>query len=124
MQGMIFVGVGGVVGALCRYGLGTLVQRLVGGAFPLGTMLVNLLGCLFIGFLAGLQEARQMLSPEWALFVFVGFLGSFTTFSTLGLDAFKLLREEAIAAAGLYVGGQVIVGVLAVFGGFALSRLL
>jgi len=124
MQGMIFVGLGGVVGALCRYGLGTFVQRLAGGAFPLGTMLVNLLGCLFIGFLAGLQEARQMLSPEWALFVFVGFLGSFTTFSTLGLDAFKLLREDAIVAAGLYVGGQVIVGVLAVFGGFALSRLL
>ena len=116
------IGLGGSFGAICRYGLGSLVQRMLGGIFPLGTIIVNLLGCLFIGFLAGLQEARQILSPEWSLFLLVGFLGSFTTFSTFGLDAFKLLREGAYLWTGGYIGVQVIVGLLAVFCGFYLGR--
>ena len=124
MQGILFVGLGGFLGALARYGLGALVQRFVAGTFPLGTMLVNLLGCLLIGVLAGVQDARQIFSPEWSLFIFVGALGSFTTFSTFGLDAFRLLREGAFWPFGIYVGTQMIVGILSVFLGFSLSRWL
>mgnify|MGYP001969885515 CR=1 FL=1 len=122
MQNLFYIGVGGFSGALLRYGLSTLMQRLAGGTFPIGTMGVNLLGCLCIGLLAGFDETRHVLSEQWRLFVFVGVLGSFTTFSTFGLDAFKLLREGAMVSASIYIGGQVIVGLAVVCCGFYLGR--
>lgn len=117
----ILVGSGGFIGALMRYGLSGLVQAAAPlSVFPWGTVAVNLLGCLLIGVVAGLVDARQLLTPEFRIFALIGVLGGFTTFSTLGYEAFTLLRDAEYLRAVIYVGTQVFVGVALVFSGYAL----
>jgi CrcB protein len=98
---LLWVGAGGFFGAISRYALGGAVHRLLpGAAFPYGTLAVNVVGCLLIGLAAGLSESRQVLGPEARLFLVLGFLGSFTTFSTFGYETLTLARDaEALAAA-------------------------
>ena len=117
--------VGGALGSVARHGLNQLVHaRLLSTAFPVGTLLVNLCGCLVIGLLAGLLAAGRMaFNPHWQAFVFVGLLGGFTTFSAFGLDTFVLARTQPSQAA-VNVAVQVIGGLLAVWFGyqFGLSK--
>jgi fluoride exporter len=94
---ILIIGVGGFLGAVARYGLALGVDRWTGARFPYGILAVNLVGCLGIGLLAGLVEARVALSSEWRAFLAVGLLGSLTTFSTFGLDTVEL----ALARGGL-----------------------
>lgn len=117
MRELLAVGTGGFLGAIARYGLSGLVHRLYGGTFPLGTLVVNVAGCLAIGALAFLVEDRQLLAPSARLFVRVGFLGSLTTFSTFGHETFELLRDGQWAAVAANVALNVVVGVAAVIAG-------
>jgi len=90
-------------GAILRYLLSGWVQAWAkGAAFPYGTLTVNLLGCLIIGFLAQLVELRNLFSPETRVFVFIGVLGAFTTFSTFGNDTMLLLRDGEWGLSGAY----------------------
>jgi CrcB protein len=107
--------VGGAVGALVRWGLSSGVQRVAGAAFPLGTMVVNLLGCFAIGFLMVPVVERPVVSPEVRSLLLVGFLGSFTTFSTFGFEAYVLLREGRTPALLACVAGNVLLGLVAVW---------
>jgi fluoride exporter len=93
---ILAVGLGGFVGAIARYGLSGLAHRVSGGGFAWGTLLVNVLGCLAIGYLAGTIEARQPFSPQVRLFLLVGILGSLTTFSTFGHETFTYLESGAL----------------------------
>ena len=109
MVKILWIGFGGFLGSIGRYLLSGYVQHLVKGTgFPYGTLAVNLTGCLFIGFLSQWVEARGFLSPEARLFVFVGLLGGFTTFSTFGNETMNLwhVGESAAALANiaLHVG--------------------
>jgi CrcB protein len=115
------VGLGGFFGALARYGLSGFVHARYAGVFPLGTLLVNVLGCLVIGAVISLVELRQLFSPAVRLFLTIGLLGSFTTFSTIGYETFELLKERDLllavwnAAANLGLGlGAVAMGWIAV----------
>jgi fluoride exporter len=118
------IAAGGAIGALTRYGMGGLVQQAFKTAsFPLGTLAVNLTGCLLIGFGGGLIESRQFFSPEVRAFVFIGFLGSFTTFSTFGLESFNLARDGQWLLAAANIGTSVLVGLAAVLAGSMLSKL-
>ena len=108
------VGLGGFVGAIARYGLSGLVHTRYAGSFPLGTLVVNVLGCLVIGALLSLVETRPLLHPRARLFLVMGLLGSFTTFSTLGFETLQLLRDREVAGALLNVGANVVLGVGAV----------
>ena len=120
---LILVGAGGLVGAAMRYLVGTWVQNATGAtAFPYGTLAVNGAGCLLIGLLAGLAEARQPLSSEAQAFLIVGLLGGFTTFSAFGIDTIRLLREGAYLAGSANVLLQVAVGLSAVLAGLWLGR--
>lgn len=117
----VMVGSGGFLGALARYGLGGLVQRQVPGAtFPYGTLVVNLMGCLLIGFFAGLTESRQLFTPELRVFGLIGVLGGFTTFSTFGHETFMMVRDGLYLWAVTNVGVQVVLGVTLVWLGYAL----
>ena len=100
-MGKIFwVGFGGFLGSIGRYLLSGCVQHLLRGTgFPYGTLAVNLTGCLLIGFLSQWVETRGFLSSETRLFVFVGLLGGFTTFSTFGNETMNLWQTGANAAA-------------------------
>lgn len=119
---LLLVGTGGFVGSALRYAVSGWVQRIdPDGAFPFGTLAVNLAGCLVIGVLGGLSEARSVLGPEARLLVLIGVLGGFTTFSTFGWETLALLREGELAAAGFNVGASVALGIGAVWLGHALG---
>ena len=90
-------------------------------AFPWGTLLVNVAGCVAIGAMAGLAETRQVLSPEARLLLVVGVLGSFTTFSTLGFETFEITREGAPTLAIANMALHVALGMAGVWSGFQLA---
>jgi CrcB protein len=118
----LFIAVGGALGALCRYGAAGLVHRLLGASFPHGTLVVNLLGCLGIGILAPSLGGPTPLPASVRLFVAIGFLGAFTTFSTFGYETLKLI-EDGEAARGLWnVLLNVILGLACVWLGQAIAR--
>lgn len=115
------VGLGGFAGALLRYGLGGWVhRRLPLTTFPAGTLVVNLLGCLALGLMAGLMESRQALGPQVRLFAMVGLLGGFTTFSTFGWETLAMLRDGETLRAVVNVGLQVVGGLMLAWLGYAL----
>ena len=115
----IAIAVGGALGSLARHAVNHLTHT---QRFPLGTVLVNVSGCLSIGLLAGLISARRITLPlHWREFVFVGLLGGFTTFSTFGLDTLLLGRTHSPGYAALNVLLQVVGGLAAVWLGYRLG---
>ncbi|MGD9210139.1 MAG: fluoride efflux transporter CrcB [Desulfobacteraceae bacterium] len=123
MLKVVIIGVGGSIGAILRYLVSGIVQNNVqSAAFPYGTMAVNLLGCLLIGIGGGLMTSRQLFSPEMRSFFFIGILGSFTTFSTFSLETFNLIKNGQNTTALIYLGGSIIIGLLAVYLGFIISK--
>jgi CrcB protein len=120
----LMVGVGGFLGASARYLLGGAIYRWLPATFPWATFVINVTGCFGIGFLAVLAEERMALGPGARLFLMVGILGGYTTFSTFGYETIALLRESSFAAAALNVVGQVALGQVAVGAGAAAARVL
>ena len=118
---IILVALGGAIGSVCRYKLsGLVLHQTLDWRFPLGTFLVNVIGCLVIGVLAGLILKFEMFSSQSRLFMITGIMGGFTTFSAFGLETFYLIREKEFLVASSYVLGSVIVGLFAVLIGFLL----
>ena len=123
MVRILLVGLGGGLGAIIRYLVGEFVARRWSGlSFPVATMSVNILGCLLLGILVGVVEASDRISAETRVFLFIGLLGGFTTFSSFGAETFSLLTDGRTALAVLNVIVQVVVGVLAVWAGVVLAR--
>ena len=111
MKQSLIVGLGGFLGSILRYKLGGLIlQQTQGWRFPLSTFVVNVLGCLAIGLLAGLAERRDMFSADTRLFLFTGLLGGFTTFSEFSYEGANLLRRGESIIALLYAFLSVVVG--------------
>jgi len=122
---LLIIGTGGFLGAVARYWLSGLAHRFGAGfSFPLGTFVVNVIGCLLIGVLMGVVEDRQALSANVRLFLFMGLLGSFTTFSTLSYETYDLFRSGELVAALAYVAGSALIGLAAVALGRAGVNLL
>ena len=120
---LFIVGLGGFIGAGARYALSGLVHRwLPQATFPHGTLVVNLLGCLAIGFLGGLMETRQLLDPTHRLFLVIGVLGSFTTFSTFAFETLGLVHSSDFLKVAINVLAHVIVGLLAAWAGYLLAQ--
>lgn len=119
------VAIGGALGSMARHGVNHLVHvRWMTTRFPAGTVVVNLLGCLVIGLLAGLLASeRVVMRANWREFVFVGLLGGFTTFSTFGLDTFLLARTHSAGQAAVNVAVQVIGGLAVVWVGYLLGAM-
>ncbi len=123
MLNLFFVGTGGFLGAVGRYLLaGAVYQLFPNSTFPTGTAVVNILGCFLIGLLNGLFEVRQIFGPETRLFLLMGVLGGFTTFSTFGFETLALVKSGDFLSAAMNVLVQVILGLLAVFLGYSLLR--
>ena len=117
----LLIGIGGGLGAMARHALNSALSARY-ASFPVGIFVINVLGCLAIGLIAGLvATGRHHLSEHTRTFLVVGVLGGFTTFSTFGLDTFTLLRGGHSAFAVINAAGQVVAGVLAVWIGFALG---
>ena len=121
IQPIILVALGGAVGSVCRYKLSSFVlHQTINWRFPLGTFLVNVIGCLIIGVLSGLILKFEMFSSQSRLLLITGVMGGFTTFSAFGLETFYLIREKEFLVAGSYVFGSVVIGLVALWIGFAL----
>jgi len=119
---LLLVGAGGALGALLRYLVAGLVAGRSPAQFPWSTLVVNAVGCLVIGCLMAVAEARSWFGAELRLLLFTGVLGSFTTFSTFGFDTFHLLRQGESGAALLYVAASLGLGILLVVVGFLVTR--
>lgn len=118
----LYVGVGGFCGAGLRFALGTWVQRALPAAtFPYGTLAVNVLGCLLIGFIAAW---RQPLEPALRLLLITGLLGGFTTFSAFALETLTLTHQGQQAVAFINIAAQLVLSLAAAWTGFELGRLL
>jgi CrcB protein len=120
---LLLAAAGGALGSLARYVVSGLVDDWYGrGDFPFGTLAVNVVGCLVIGVLTHLAEAHKLLSTEARVFLVVGILGGFTTFSSFGNDTVNLWRTGQMGRALLNVGAQLVLGLGAVWLGHVLAR--
>lgn len=122
MYNVLLVALGGGIGAALRHLSGVAALRLLGPAFPYGTMFVNVLGSFVMGVFIELLARRFGASPELRLFFATGVLGGFTTFSSFSLDTAFLYERGDLALAAVYVIGSVAVGIAALFAGLALVR--
>ena len=119
---LLLVAAGGAVGSMARYQVGAWVlARTETWAFPLGTFIVNVLGCLIAGVLIGIAEYRNFLTPELRLLVFTGFLGGFTTFSAFGVETVALVERAQYGMATFYVVASVVCGVAALLAAVKLA---
>ncbi len=118
------IAAGGALGALLRFWSSGWVYGLLGKAFPYGTMAVNLLGSLIMGFCYVWLVERSILGPEWRALIMVGFLGAFTTFSTFSIETMNLLEGGAIVKALLNVVLSVVLCVMAAWLGLVAGRQL
>jgi len=114
---LFLVGLGGFVGAVARHGASGFVRHHWGDGFPMGTLLVNVLGCLLIGAGLGLAREHPALPEGLRLFLVVGLLGSFTTFSTLGHETVELLLASELRSAVISILGNLTLGLAAVWVG-------
>lgn len=125
MDRVLLAGTGGFIGSVLRYWLSGLVQQLAQNIeFPYGTLAVNLLGCLVIGFLSELADARGVFTVESRVFFFVGILGGFTTFSSFTNETMNLLRDGEILPAITNVILQVVLGLSCVWVGRVSANLI
>lgn len=124
MYNVFLAGMGGFCGSALRYLVNIWVYRFFDyPTFPYGTLIVNTIGCLVIGLLSGLVDTRQMFTPEIRVFIFIGVLGGFTTFSTFGYDTFGLLRNGQMMLGSVNVLLQIFLGLSCVWLGYNLSRI-
>jgi len=123
-QHYTLVFLGGGIGAVMRYWLSAFVPRHVESVFPYGILLVNVLGCFFIGVLMSWSEDRLVIDPAIRVFLAIGILGGFTTFSTFSYETIALLRDSEYWLAGLYVAGSVLFGLTATYLGSVLGKLI
>lgn len=121
---ILFVGLAGFAGTLCRYWLAGAVARRYGETFPAGTLVVNVAGCFLIGFLFFMFQERHAWGETARTVTLVGFLGGFTTFSSYGLQTFTLLQEGEFGYAAANVVASNVLGLLMVWGGYALAKFL
>lgn len=120
----IAVGIGGVIGALARYGVGLLFETISFTSFPLATWLANMSGSFLLAFLTMSIFRMKQVSPLMISAIGTGIIGSYTTFSTFSVDTLKLLQHEAFTMAFLYVITSMIGGLLFSFGGFYVGNKL
>jgi CrcB protein len=118
---LFLIALGGALGSVARYTLSVLVLRVSGTLFPLGTFVVNVIGCLVFGAIAGAATARVQVTSELRLFLLVGVLGGFTTFSSYAFESFALVRQGQFLWASINVAGQVVVGLVGVWAGYVLT---
>jgi fluoride exporter len=124
LAAMLWVGLGGFVGANARYLLGGWVASRFGAMFPYGTYVINVSGSFILGFFLAFAEDRAWVAPSLRLLFAVGFVGAYTTFSTFEYESIRLLQERELLLAGLYLIGSVLTGGIAVVLGMALGSSL
>lgn len=124
MPTVLAIGLAGALGALARYGVDGVVARAAPGAFPWGTFTVNVTGSFALGLVFTVLTEHLTVEPWLRSFVTIGFLGSYTTFSTLSLESYRLFEDGAIGLALLNTVGSLAAGLAAVYLGIVAGRTL
>jgi CrcB protein len=124
LQKYLLIALGGALGSIARYYVGSAIGSRMGVRFPYGTLVVNITACLIIGFSLTYLGRRADLNPAWRYFVPIGFVGAYSTFSTFEWETLSTLRSGAFALASLYAFGSVILGLAATWCGAALGDVL
>lgn len=119
----LIIGTGGFIGSVLRYWTSVNAYKIFGEKFPYGTFIVNVIGCLLIGFIAEISENRFLITPEVRTFLMIGFLGGYTTFSTFGYETFMLLQDKDYLTASLNIFLSVIVCLASVWIGALIAKL-
>jgi fluoride exporter len=120
---LLIVGCGGFFGAICRYLVSGWAQTFFKSPFPFGTLTVNSIGSLLLGFIAGLSQTA-IISPQLRMFIAIGLLGAFTTFSTFSYETMMLLRSQSYVEAFLNIAISLILGIILVYIGFIVGQVV
>jgi CrcB protein len=121
---ILLVGAGGFFGAISRYLVDGWVSQLTGGRFPWGTLVINLSGSFLLGLLFALSVERAAIPSSIRAPILIGFIGAYTTFSTLTLESWRLVEDGSWALAIANIGGSMLLGLVAVVAGLTLGRAL
>jgi CrcB protein len=124
LKEVIYLAIAGALGALSRYGLSGVIQRLTGAGFPFGTLMVNVLGCLIIGFIMQVGINTDIIPRTLRLVITVGFLGAFTTFSTFSYETVCYLQDGVWLMASLNIIVNLVLCIGATLIGMAIGRLV
>jgi CrcB protein len=119
---LTLIAIFGAIGTLARYGLQGVVQVRTGGAFPYGTLIVNLTGCFLLGLIGQFTMNRLVISPDWRMAIAVGFFGGYTTFSSFGWETAKMLEDGEWLRAATYVAASVVAGLFLSVAGIHLAN--
>ena len=117
MQKYLLIALGGALGSIARYWVGSAVAGRMGVRFPYGTLIVNITACIVIGFTLTYMSRRTDMSAAWRYLIPIGFIGAYSTFSTYEWETLTTIRSGAFALASLYAVGSLILGLAAVWGG-------
>lgn len=120
----MLIAIGGALGSIARYWVGSAIQGRMGIRFPFGTLVVNLTACVVIGFTLTYMGRRVEVSSAWRFLIAVGFIGAYSTFSTFEWETLATLRAGALSLAALYAIGSLILGLAATWGGAVLAELI
>jgi CrcB protein len=123
LQKYFLIAVGGALGSMARYWVGSMVANRMGTKFPYGTFVINITACVIIGFSLTLLARRADINPAWRFLVPVGFIGAYSTFSTYEWETLSTLRSGAFFLASLYAVSSLILGLAAVWGGSMLAEI-
>jgi CrcB protein len=121
---LLLIGLGGGIGSILRYLSALFIQKNYAHAFPLATLLINILGSLLIGILFGCMERYQWTNSDLKFFFIIGFCGGYTTFATFSFENMNLLQSGETALAFAYIGLSVVLGLTATWVGWSLVRLI
>lgn len=124
LKQLLLIGTGGFIGSVARFLVSRLNTRVEWFSIPIGTLTVNVLGSLLIGFLIGISEKSPVLTVEWRMFLMVGLCGGFTTFSSFSGENLVLLKNGQILPLLLYTGLSIFLGFTAVYLGYISTKLL
>ncbi len=123
LRTLLLIGLGGFLGSISRFLIALGVNRVFQSVLPIGTLAVNILGCLLIGIIYSLAEQKNFLGPELRIFLGVGFCGGFTTYSSFAFEKFSLIKTGDFLLLSVYIGASVFLGLIAVFVGSQIHKL-
>lgn len=122
MKSVILVGIGGALGSILRYLLGTTINKLYHGPFPIGTFIVNLIGCLLIGIITALIIKQNIINNDLKMLLIVGFCGGFTTFSSFSHENIQLINSGNFSILTFNIIASVGLGIIGVWAGLNIIK--
>jgi fluoride exporter len=124
LQKYLYIAIGGSLGSIARYWVGSTITNRMGTKFPYGTFVINITACIIIGFSLTLFGKRAELNPAWRFLIPVGFVGAYSTFSTYEWETLSVLRSGAFLIAALYAVASFILGLAAVWCGAVIAEVM